>query len=143
MTQSYDMVRSPAHYRGTTIDVIDVIEDWGLGYHLGNALKYLLRAGKKGDTAQDVQKAAWYFERAMHDGHLRGGLAHPDAPVSVGQYQVSSEFRVPKPIMNIVADLQMAALATTPRDRKSHLMRAADGAWRHAADLNAAPEVVR
>lgn len=79
MTQSYDMVRSPAHYRGTTIDVIDVIEDWGLGYHLGNALKYLLRAGKKGDTAQDVRKAGWYFERAMHDRHLRDGLSRSEA----------------------------------------------------------------
>lgn len=138
----YDMVRSPAHYRGTTIDVIDVIEDWGLGYHLGNALKYLLRAGKKGDTAQDVQKSAWYFERAMHDHHLRAGLAKADAAFSIGQYQVSSEFRPTKPVMNIIADLQLAAMATTPRDRKAHLVRAADSAWRHAADLNATPEVV-
>lgn len=137
-----DMVRSPSHYRGRTIDVIDVIEDWGLGYHLGNAFKYLARAGKKDSAMQDLQKAAWYFERAMHDKQLRAGLADPAAAFAIGQHQVCIEFRAPKPVMNIIADLHLAALAATPRDRKAHLMRAADAAWRHAADLNATPEVV-
>ena len=37
---------------------------------------------------------------------------------------------------------RQASMPTTPRDRKAHLVRAADSAWRHAADLNATPEVV-
>jgi hypothetical protein len=46
---------------------INVIEAWGLGYHLGNVIKYVKRAGHKpGNPAvQDLRKAAWYLERAI------------------------------------------------------------------------------
>ena len=55
----------PAHYNHGKIEVIDVIEDWGLGFHLGNAVKYIGRAGHKGDTAEDIKKAIWYLERYL------------------------------------------------------------------------------
>lgn len=59
-----DMINSPPHYRGAGgIEAIDVIEAYGLGYHLGNAMKYLLRAGKKGDAVEDLRKAGWYMLR--------------------------------------------------------------------------------
>lgn len=61
-----DMVNHPAHYRTPTgLEAIDVIEDFELGYRLGNAVKYILRAGKKGELLEDLKKAQWYLEREI------------------------------------------------------------------------------
>ena len=45
--------------------MIDFIENKRLGYHLGNAVKYISRAGKKDPekTAEDLKKAVWYLNR--------------------------------------------------------------------------------
>lgn len=57
----------PSHYTSLTPEPIVVIEAWQLGFSLGNALKYIARAGKKGDTHQatieDLEKARWYINR--------------------------------------------------------------------------------
>lgn len=61
-----DRVDHPAHYtEGRRYEPIDVIEDWGLGFHLGNALKYISRAGRKGDAREDLEKAVWYLNREI------------------------------------------------------------------------------
>ena len=61
----HDNVNHPAHYTDGNIEVIDFIEDKKLGYHLGNAVKYISRSGKKdpGKTAEDLRKAVWYLNR--------------------------------------------------------------------------------
>lgn len=57
---------NPAHYRSGGLEAIDVIEKFDLGFCQGNALKYILRAGRKTDDARtDLRKAAWYIERAI------------------------------------------------------------------------------
>lgn len=60
-----DNVNHPSHYTFGNIEVIDAIEDWKLGYHLGNAVKYIARAGKKdpSKTKEDLEKAVWYLNR--------------------------------------------------------------------------------
>ena len=60
-------VNHPSHYNDGKIEVIDYIEDKKLGFHLGNAIKYISRAGKKDkDKAQeDIEKAIWYLERYL------------------------------------------------------------------------------
>ena len=63
--RKYHPVRRPEHYDLGKFQVIDVIESAGLGYHLGNVIKYVLRAGKKGNLIQDLEKAQWYLERAI------------------------------------------------------------------------------
>ena len=61
-----DPVNAPKHYlSGRTIEPISVIEDWKLDYHLGNALKYISRAGRKDSMKQDLEKAIWYIERKI------------------------------------------------------------------------------
>jgi len=61
-----DEVNHPAHYGGDTVyEAIKVIEAWGLGMHLGNAVKYISRAGKKGPALQDLKKARWYLDRVI------------------------------------------------------------------------------
>lgn len=59
-------VDHPAHYGGDgTYEAIKVIEAWGLGFSLGNAVKYIARAGKKGAALEDLQKARWYLDREI------------------------------------------------------------------------------
>ena len=60
-----DEVEKPSHYTFGKIEVLDAIEDWKLPYHLGNVVKYIVRAGRKSkDTElQDLQKAQFYLER--------------------------------------------------------------------------------
>lgn len=48
MRKVNDPVDRPAHYTDGKIEVIDFIEDKKLGFSLGNAVKYIARAGKKG-----------------------------------------------------------------------------------------------
>jgi hypothetical protein len=62
-----DVVNHPSYYNSGSIEVIDFIEDQQLGFHLGNAVKYIARAGKKStDSVQialDAEKAIWYLKR--------------------------------------------------------------------------------
>lgn len=60
-------VDHPDHYGGESnpYEAIKVIEAWGLDFHLGNTLKYIARAGKKGDELTDLKKAAWYLDRRI------------------------------------------------------------------------------
>lgn len=61
-----DLINHPPHYRADTpYETIKVIEAWGLGYHLGNAVKYISRAGMKGSRLEDLQKAEWYLKREI------------------------------------------------------------------------------
>ena len=58
-------VDHPQHYQGHNFEVIDIIDDYNLGFNLGNAIKYILRAGKKDDYCQDLNKAIWYLNREV------------------------------------------------------------------------------
>ena len=62
-----DIINHPAHYTDGKFETIDAIESWRLGYHLGNAIKYISRAGKKSkDTElEDLRKARWYIARYL------------------------------------------------------------------------------
>lgn len=63
----YDPVNRPSHYTSGRIEVIDFIEDKALGFRLGNAVKYIARAGKKDPTktVEDLRKAVWYLTREI------------------------------------------------------------------------------
>lgn len=74
-------VDHPSYYVGgkSKIEVIDYIEDKNLGFCLGNAIKYISRAGKKQDyegqdqvakTVEDLKKAIWYIERRILELNL-------------------------------------------------------------------------
>jgi Protein of unknwon function (DUF3310) len=60
----------PSHYNIGKIEVIDAIEDWQLGFHLGNVVKYVARAQHKGTFLDDLKKARWYLDREIerHSG---------------------------------------------------------------------------
>jgi len=69
---AHDPINHPAHYTssparcpecGRGIECIDVAEH--LGFCLGNVLKYVWRAGLKGDEIEDLRKARWYLDREI------------------------------------------------------------------------------
>lgn len=62
-----DDVHHPTHYNTGTIEVCDFIEDQRLGFHLGNVVKYVCRAGRKSRATriQDLEKAVWYLQRKI------------------------------------------------------------------------------
>jgi hypothetical protein len=60
-----DPVNHPAHYQSATgLEAIQVVEAFELNFHLGNVVKYVLRAPNKGGV-EDLEKARWYLEREI------------------------------------------------------------------------------
>lgn len=85
--QADPMVRDPGD--------MDVIEAYHLGFSLGNAVKYILRAGRKDKDKhiEDLKKARWYVDREIQrlEGSnddesgrpSRGDVAGTDRPATV------------------------------------------------------------
>jgi len=63
-----DLVNHPPHYTAGGIETLDFIEAKDLNFRLGNAVKYIARAGKKvgGDPIQDLEKAKFYLDREIN-----------------------------------------------------------------------------
>jgi hypothetical protein len=64
-------INHPKHYEGENnfYETIKVIEFWNLGFHLGNAVKYISSAGKKSKDKEleDLKKSLWYVERKIQN----------------------------------------------------------------------------
>tara|TARA_R110002020_G_scaffold13043_2_gene47191 strand:- start:22598 stop:22810 length:213 start_codon:yes stop_codon:yes gene_type:complete len=60
-----EKVNHPSHYGGKSnlYEAIKIIEAYDLNFSLGNVIKYTLRAGKKINEVEDLEKAKWYLER--------------------------------------------------------------------------------
>ena len=67
LPKNEDVINHPSHYTRGKIEVIDFIEDQQLPYHLGNVIKYIARAGYKGDKLEDLKKARWYLDRYINE----------------------------------------------------------------------------
>jgi hypothetical protein len=75
LCKTHDNVKNPSHYTSGKIEVIDFIEDQGLGFCLGNVVKYVSRAGKKHSAdksnkekaVEDLKKAMWYLDRRIRE----------------------------------------------------------------------------
>ena len=60
-----NLVDHPVHYNHGKYEAIDVIEDWNLDFHCGNAVKYIARHSYKENPKQDIEKAIWYLQRYL------------------------------------------------------------------------------
>lgn len=60
-----DEVNHPKHYteHPSGVECIEIVEH--MPFNLGNAVKYIWRAGLKGDAIEDLEKAAWYINREI------------------------------------------------------------------------------
>jgi len=67
--QNLEHVNHPQHYGGgnNPYEVIKIIENLEMDFHLGNTFKYIVRAGKKDSNKeiQDLEKALWYLQRKI------------------------------------------------------------------------------
>lgn len=84
----HDPVHSPSHYTKGGIECIDAIEAAlgpvrASGFRAGNAMKYIYRAGDKGDYIEDMQKAKWYLDREIEKAIQDRTASRPE-PASVG-----------------------------------------------------------
>ena len=63
-----EAVNHPKHYGGedNPFEVIKIINHYNLNFELGNVIKYVLRADKKGNRKQDLQKALWYLNHEIN-----------------------------------------------------------------------------
>lgn len=69
-----EAVNHPDYYKRGGVEAIDAIEAWGLGFHLGNVVKYIARAGSKTkDGLQDLKKAEWYLSREIERMEHKSG----------------------------------------------------------------------
>ena len=71
-----DAVTHPSHYTDGKIEVIDFIRDKKLDFCRGNVVKYISRAGKKGDKSkelEDLKKARQYCDFAIEELEDRDG----------------------------------------------------------------------
>ena len=57
---------NPSYYSRGTSQVWDFIRDQDLGFHLGNAIKYICRAGHKDSYTDDLTKAIHYLENELN-----------------------------------------------------------------------------
>lgn len=67
--ETKETVQHPLHYNEGKYEVIDVIEDWKLGFNDGNAVKYIGRHRHKGHPVEDLKKALWYIARELVIAH--------------------------------------------------------------------------
>ena len=79
------MAKGPSYYQRGSTDVWDFIREQGLNFHLGNAIKYICRAGYKDSKIQDLEKAIHYLENELtyeKDLYFRAsqGIPYPVQP---------------------------------------------------------------
>ena len=71
MAETTTISIGPSYYKRGTTDVWDFIRDQGLNFHLGNAIKYIFRAGYKDSKIQDLEKAIHYLTNELdHEKNL-------------------------------------------------------------------------
>lgn len=98
----HNAVKSPIHYtEGRKYAPKDVIRDWGLNFNLGSALKYIARAGRKGDPVEDLEKAREYLAFEVEALKAEGKMVHE---AKIGCKCGVIEIEVPKgtPMENVI-----------------------------------------
>lgn len=78
------MAESPAYYTRGKVETWDFIRDQELNYHLGCAIKYIVRAGYKDDAKKDLEKAIHYLENELH--HLQESARRSFGVPSIVRY---------------------------------------------------------
>jgi len=82
----------PQYYRRGDIQVWDFIRDQGLNFHLGNAIKYICRAGYKDDRKADLRKAIHYLQNELENEILSERTSERVSPWFPSDEQYDSSF---------------------------------------------------
>lgn len=69
----------PDYYKSGGMEAFDVIDAFDLNFNLGNAFKYIARAGKKDNKVEDLRKAVTYLNREIKKENKARTIVIPDA----------------------------------------------------------------
>ena len=97
------MAKGPTYYQRGSIDVWDFIRTQELNFHLGNAIKYICRAGYKDSKIQDLEKAIHYLENE---------LEHAE------NLSIRSGEGIPIPIQHLKQDIERESFISEESDRR-------------------------
>ena len=80
------------YYRRGSIEVWDFIRDQELNFHLGNAIKYICRAGHKHSKIEDLEKAIHYLQNELHHAkdiyfRTRQGITYTVKPATLSEFK--------------------------------------------------------
>lgn len=96
-------VDHPPHYGGedNVYEVIKILEHYELGFHLGNTVKYILRAGRKNPATflRDLKKARWYLSRMIEQTELQIEASQAAVTSMMDQQTIAGQ-RLPRPNRN-------------------------------------------
>jgi hypothetical protein len=123
-------INHPKHYTYGKYEHVDVVENWELGYNLGNVTKYLMRAAHKGNHLQDLQKARWYLARAIDKPWTAivsyDLLTHPSISISI-ETVADDWFAANASLRKVIIGIgQAALLSATVGDVITNLQLARD-----------------
>lgn len=110
-------VNHPKHYveQSARIEPIELCER--MGFNLGNALKYLIRAGHKVKTfegrIEDMEKARWYLQRAEENGAFLPRDARFDAVTKylLKNFAISAGFKHIEDLISLTDEPEAAIRA--------------------------------
>jgi hypothetical protein len=92
LAQDNQPIIGPKYYRRGQIEVWDFIRDQGLNYHLGNAIKYVCRAGHKESKISDLTKAIHYLQNELQNEILSERTSKGVSEKFPGQQQYEQSF---------------------------------------------------
>lgn len=115
MMKEASNVDHPAHYGGkdNLYEAIKVIEAWELSFTLGNAVKYISRAGKKDPAKkiEDIQKAAWYVHReSLYDPGEHSPLGPDGVDPVYHPDRVADAWELSEPLRDALRDIYRARI---------------------------------
>ena len=87
------MAKGPTYYQRGSCDVWDFIREQELNFHLGNAIKYICRAGYKDSKIQDLEKAIHYLENELHHEKDLYFRASQGIPYEVSPKELDGSFQ--------------------------------------------------
>lgn len=87
---AHSNLSGPTYYKRGSIQVWDFIRDQGLNFHLGNAIKYICRAGFKDNRIADLRKAIHYLQNEL-ENEIIGSPASSGVQNSVPYSQFAND----------------------------------------------------
>jgi hypothetical protein len=122
---AWDAVARPRHYIGRRYEAWQIAEDWSLGFHLGNALKYIVRCEHKGAREQDLNKAIAYLRRLGDQAEIMRHLRTVKAPAhTISAGAVSAYYDLPASLSYALHHIGQASLATDAATARKHVVLA-------------------
>ncbi|RYG36361.1 DUF3310 domain-containing protein [bacterium] len=100
---------NPSHYNRFSIEPIAVIENWGLSFCFGNAVKYIARAPHKGTQLQDLRKARWYLNRELERMQAGKTTGYPEGDLTIWVGDVMNSWDLSEGLGEVLRILKCSA----------------------------------